>query len=57
MKLKKYRHSLILKGIDIIDLIMRVLTDKATAEDQKLFASFCGKNLRNWQDVKKALTK
>lgn len=57
MKLKKYRHSLIFKGIDIIDLIMRVLTDKATAEDQKLFASFCGKNLRNWQDVKKALTK
>ena len=57
MALKEYRHSSIYKGIDIVDLITRVLTNKATTEDQKVFASFCGKCLRNWQDVKKALTK
>jgi hypothetical protein len=38
-------------GVDLIELVKRVLNDRATPEDHRLFASFCGRGLRNWQDL------
>lgn len=40
-----------LDGVDLVEVVKRVLTGKATDDDHKIFASFCGRGLRNWQDL------
>lgn len=51
MARKPTSHDLIFYGVDLIELVKRVLNDRATPDEHRLFASFCGKGLRNWQDL------
>lgn len=59
---KQPNNNAVFYGIDLVELVKRVLTGKASSDEHRLFASFCGKGLRNWQDLlqiykKRALTK
>lgn len=49
-KKSKSIHA-VFDGVDLVELVKRILTGKATDDEQRLFASFCGRGLRNWQDL------
>ena len=40
------------EGVNMVELVKKVLTGRANERDHELFASFCGRGLRNWQDLK-----
>ncbi|MBS1471013.1 MAG: hypothetical protein HP023_10610, partial [Lachnospiraceae bacterium] len=42
-------------NIDLLALIERVVQGRASDNDYVIFASFCGKGLRDWQDIKRII--
>lgn len=52
---KKQKTDDCFDNINLLAVIERVVQGRASDNDYVVFASFCGKGLRDWQDIKRVI--